>query len=319
MEGKSRNPQKAIKFMKKILVTGSNGFIGQEILYQALVAGKIELFALSRGENRFSTQDFSVPGAYTFISVDVCDDVQMERAIKEYQPDCVIHTVAMANVDDCEKDPDLCEKINVQSVRQLVSLAEKHHFHLIYLSTDFIYDGENGPYKETDVPNPLNEYGHSKLRAEEIIQKSVCKWSIIRTILVYGVPREKGRSNFVLWVKNTLEAQKKINVVTDHIRMPTLVTDLANACLHIAEKEVLGVYHISSEESFSVFDFAQQVAGFWHLDSSLISPVLSTTLSSSVARPSSTGFVIDKAKDAFGFHPTPLKEGLEQINRSLSS
>jgi len=298
--------------MKKVLVTGSNGFIGQEIMHQSLADFKVELFALSRGKDRSSIKE-----GYTYISADICDETEMEKVINEYRPDCVIHTVAMANVDVCEEDIKLCEKINVQSVKELVLLAEKYNFHLIYLSTDFIFDGENGPYKETDLPNPLNVYGNSKLKAEEIIQSSTCKWSIVRTILVYGAPREKGRSNFILWVKDSLEANKQINVVTDHVRMPTFVNDVALACLRIADKEVLGVFHISSEELFSVFELAQQVAEFWHLDSTLIKPVLSTTLSSSAARPSYTGFIIDKAKAKLNFKPHTIKEGFEEINRSL--
>jgi len=300
--------------MKKILITGSNGFIGQEIMHQALVNSEAEIVALSRGDDRFSHK-----GSYRYVSADVCDAEQMEKIIKEFRPDCVIHTVAMANVDVCEKEPELCETINVQSVKTLVELAEKYNFQLIYLSTDFIFDGENGPYKEGDTPNPLNEYGKSKLEAEQLIQESNCRWSIVRTILVYGVPREAGRSNFILWVKNSLEANKIINVVTDHVRMPTFVNDVASACLQIAKQGTAGVFHISSEELFSVYDIAQQVANFWNLDKSLIQPVLAESLSSSVPRPRYTGFIIDKAKAELDFTPHSLKAGLKEINRSLFS
>jgi len=300
--------------MKKILITGSNGFIGQEIVHQALVNSKIEVIALSRGDNRFSHKD-----GYRYLSANVCNAEQMEAIVNEFRPNSVIHTVAMANVDVCEKEPDLCKMINVQSVKTLVALAEKYNFQLIYLSTDFIFDGENGPYKESDIPNPLNEYGKSKLEAERLIQESNCKWSIVRTILVYGVPREAGRSNFVLWVKKSLEANKVINVVTDHVRMPTLVNDVASACLQIAKQGATGIFHISSEELFSVYDIAQQVADFWNLDKSLIHPVLAESLSSSVPRPRYTGFIIDKAKAEFDFNPRNLKAGLMEINRSLFS
>src|SRR5690606_27828895 len=110
-----------------------------------------EVLALSRGENRFS-QD----GKYTYISADVCDVAELERVLESFQPDCVIHTVAMANVDVCEEDTESCNRVNVESVKTLCALAEKLNFHLIYLSTDFIFDGKNGPYCETDLPNPLN-------------------------------------------------------------------------------------------------------------------------------------------------------------------
>jgi len=300
--------------MKKILITGSNGFIGQEIMHEALTNSDAELTALSRGDNRFSHK-----GNYRYICADVCNAEHMEEVISEFHPDCVIHTVALANVDVCEKEPELCEMINVQSVKILVALAEKYSFQLIYLSTDFIFDGENGPYKEDDDPNPLNKYGKSKLQAERLIQESNCRWSIVRTILVYGAPREAGRSNFILWVKNSLQANKIINVVTDHVRMPTYVNDVARACLQIATQGATGIFHISSEELFSVYEIAQQVADFWNLDKSLIQPVLAESLSSSVPRPHYTGFIIEKAKTDLDFSPRNLKAGLKEINRSLFS
>jgi len=297
---------------KKILVTGSNGFIGQEILHQALAASDIELVALSRGENRFHKRE-----GYTYLSADVCDEEEIARLIDEFRPDAVIHTVAMANVDECEKDPASCRLVNVESVKYLKKAAEKYNFHLIYLSTDFIFDGLNGPYSEQDEPNPLNEYGKSKLEAEDILRNSNCKWSIVRTILVYGAPHEASRSNLVLWVKKSLEAGTEIKVVTDHFRMPTLVSDVAKACLEIAHREAEGVFHISSDELFSIYEIALQVADFWNLDRSLITPVLSGSFPSSVSRPSYTGFVIDKAKVELDFRPHTLKEGLLEISKLL--
>ena len=299
---------------KKILITGSNGFIGQEIMHQALAVSDIELIALSRGENRFRQKD-----GYTYISADVCNEAEVNNIIEQFRPDCVIHTVAMANVDDCEKDPASCRLVNVESVKYLIDAAEKYNFHLIYLSTDFIFDGLNGPYNEQDLPTPLNEYGKSKLEAENALKNSNCKWSIVRTILVYGAPHETGRSNLILWVKKSLEAKTAIKVVTDHFRMPTLVNDVAEACLRLASKEVTGVFHISSDELFSVYEIALQVADFWKLDRSLISPVLSTSFPSSVSRPAYTGFVIDKAKVELDFSPRGLKEGLMEISRSITA
>lgn len=296
----------------KILITGSNGFIGQEILHQALTVSDVDVIALSRGENRFHREE-----GYTYISADVCDEVEINTIIDKFRPDCVIHTVAMANVNECEKDPASCRLVNVESPRYLVTAAEKYNFHLIYLSTDFIFDGLNGPYDEQDLPNPLNEYGKSKLDAENLLRSSDCKWSIVRTILVYGMPHETGRSNLILWVKKTLEAKTEIKVVTDHFRMPTLVNDVAKACLSIASKGAEGVFHISSDELYSVYEIALHVADFWKLDSSLISPVLSSSFPSSVSRPAYTGFIIDKAKVEIDFRPRSLKEGLLEISRSL--
>lgn len=298
--------------MKKILVTGSNGFIGQELVNQILLRQDMNPIALSRGDNRIQHEK-----EFIYQSADVCDEEALKSVIEEYKPDTVIHTVALANVDQCEADPVECNRMNVTPVQHLTRMAERFGFHLIYLSTDFIFDGLNGPYKEKDKPNPLNHYGASKLEAEQIIQQSNCLWTVVRTILVYGAPRDRNRSNFVLWVKKSLENKKGIQVVTDHFRMPTLVDDLAEACLTIAAKRVTGIYHISSEELFSVYEIAQEVADFWNLDKSLLRPAKSTELASKVERPSYTGFNIDKAKEDLAFSPSSLKEGLEKIDHAF--
>lgn len=298
--------------MGKILITGSNGFIGQELVGQALSREGIDLIAVSRGKNRAQTKE-----DLTYISADVCDEQALTSVIDDYKPDTVIHTVAMANVDLCEGDPIECDRVNVTPVKYLAQLAERYGFHLIYLSTDFVFDGLAGPYKEEDETRPLNYYGASKLKAEHIIQQSKCMWSIVRTILVYGAPRDRNRSNLILWIKKSLENGQEIQVVTDHFRMPTLVNDLAAACLDIAYEKATGIYHISSEEVLSIYEIAQQTADFWNLDNSLLKPVKAADLPSGVARPSYTGFHIGKAQTELGFSPKSLYEGLEEIDRAF--
>lgn len=297
---------------KKVLITGSNGFIGQKMMTEVLADKNFDLIALSRGSNRYSNTE-----GYLYIDGDVCNPEQMAEVISQHRPHFIIHTVAMANVEACEANIEACEQVNVEPIKTLVSLSEKYDVHLIHLSTDFIFDGKEGPYAETDIPHPLNEYGKSKLEAEKIIQASNSKWAIVRTILVYGIPNDKDRSNLILWVKNSLEAGKKINVVTDHYRMPTLVEDLTKATLSIMNKQAKGIYHISGNEGYSIYDIAMEVAQFWNLDTSLIQPVDSSTIESAVCRPSYTGFVLDKAMADLDFQPHALKDGLALMKQQL--
>lgn len=298
---------------QKILITGSNGFIGQKLIDAVLTTEKYKLFALSKGSNRHSRLE-----GYQYIDADVCNKKQMTDVISQVKPDVIVHTVAMANVETCEVNPELCNNVNVVPIQIIIELSKIHHFHFIQFSTDFVFNGEDGPYIESDNPNPLNVYGKSKLEAERMIQTSKMNWTIIRTILVYGVPHDSQRSNLILWVKKSLQEGKDIQVVTDHYRMPTLVEDLTQATLSIIEKKVQGVYHISGNELFSVYEVALKVAEVWSLDSSLIHPVLSSTLDSSVARPSYTGFILDKANKDFGFQPHTLIEGLKIMKQQMT-
>lgn len=297
---------------QKVLITGSNGFVGQKLMDQILENPDLELIALSRGENRYP-----ITQGYIYIDGNVCDAPQMRELIAKYRPDFIVHTVAMANVETCESDVEACARVNVEPVRLFIALAEEYSFQFIHLSTDFIFDGEEGPYRETDLPKPLNEYGRSKAEAEKLLQASSISWTIVRTILVYGIPHDAQRSNLMLWVKNSLEAGKPIKVVTDHYRMPTLVEDLAKAILVIMERRATGIYHISGEEGYSVHEIALAVAEFWKLEASLIEPVLADSIPSGVPRPSNTGFILDKSRQLLDYHPHSLQEGFVLMQEQM--
>ena len=297
---------------KKVLLTGSNGFIGQKLLEKLLLEPAFEVLAFSKGENRHHNNE-----GYHYIDGDVCNESQLNTVFSEFNPDIVIHTVALANVDTCEKDVSECRKVNVDPIKTFVLLAQEHNFHFIQLSTDFIFDGQDGPYAEDAKPNPLNEYGKSKLEAEQLLESSKMKWSVVRTILVYGTPHQKTRSNLILWVKNSLEQGKEIKVVTNHFRMPTLVEDLVDAMITIIQKGKTGVYHICGNELLSVYEIAQEVASFWELDTSLIKPVHSSSFASGTPRPDNSGFTVEKAFRELNYRARSLKEGFALIEKQL--
>ncbi|SKB27730.1 dTDP-4-dehydrorhamnose reductase [Parapedobacter luteus] len=299
---------------KKILVTGSNGLLGQKITDLALADPAIDLIATSKGENRHPVKE-----GYSYIDLDILNEQRLREVVAEYRPDAIINTAAMTNVDACEQDPEGCRKLNVGAVAELASLSEAFGIHLIHLSTDFIFDGEEGPYAEDAIPNPLSLYGQSKLDAERIIQQSHSKWAILRTILVYGVVADMSRSNIVLWAKGALEKGQPLKVVNDQWRMPTLAEDLAQACLLAATKEAEGLYHISGKDMFSIDELVAAVADFWGLDKSLISQVSSATLNQAAPRPKRTGFLLDKARTVLGYEPHSFSEGLAVVDRQLKA
>ena len=172
-------------------------------------------------------------------------------------------------------------------------------------------------YDEVATPHPISFYADSKLMGEQVVQTFAKKWSIVRTIIVYGVVSDMSRSNVILWVKKNLEEGKKINVVDDQFRTPTLADDLARGCILIAEKDAEGIFNISGKDYMNIYELAQRVAKFWKLDASLISPSKSQTLNQPAKRPPNTGLNISKAQRILKYNPLSFEEGLKQVEEQL--
>lgn len=300
--------------MKKLLVTGSNGLLGQKITDLQLKGGDLQFnyIASSRGANRYPEKS-----GYTYLDLDIGNHDAIKNAIEQYMPDVIINTAAMPNVDACERDPEASYKVNVEAVTKLIQLCEQHGIHFIHLSTDFVFDGAEGPYTEEDLPNPLNVYGRHKLEAERLIQAASCPWSIVRTILVYGIMADLSRSNIVLWAKNALEKREPIRVVNDQWRMPTLAEDLAKACLTIADRRAEGIYHISGKDFFSICEIVEAVVEHYRLEGAFICKESSASLKQDAVRPKRTGFILDKAYEELDFVPHSFGEGLKLMDEQL--
>lgn len=297
----------------RILITGSNGLLGQKLVAALRSDADVHLLATSRGSDR--TPD---PLGSHYRSMDITVVGEVDAVFDAFEPDVVIHTAAMTNVDACELDPASCELQNVTATAHLVRASERHGSHLIHLSTDFIFDGENGPYREEDQAAPLSIYGHSKLDAERIVINSrLAKWAIARTIIVYGVAEGLSRSNVVLWAKSALEEGQPIKVVDDQWRMPTLAEDLADGCIRIAKRGATGIYHLSGPDGMTILELVSRVGAFFHLDTSVVSPVKSDTLGQPAKRPPRTGFVLEKARRDLGYAPRSFEQGLAVLKGQL--
>jgi dTDP-4-dehydrorhamnose reductase len=308
----------------KILVTGSNGLLGQKLVYKLREKKGVTLVATARGENRLVSKQ-----GYLYDSLDITDRSAVETVFRRHRPDCVINTAAMTNVDACETDRDGAWQMNAEAVKHQVEVLEAmkvadkdYSPHYVHLSTDFIFDGTHGPLDENEKPNPLSYYAETKLAAEEIVQASRLDWAIARTVLVYGIVDNMSRSNIVLWVKSNLEQGKAINVVDDQFRTPTLAEDLADGCILIAEKRAKGIYNISGKDFMSILDLARTVADYYGLDKGLIKPSKSADIKQPARRPPITGFIIEKAQRELGYNPHSFREGIavleEQMRRSTS-
>jgi len=275
--------------MKNILITGSNGLLGQKLIKLLVKKNAYNIYGVSKGENRLKNKK-----GYTYIDLDITDKNSLSKLIEKINPSFIIHTAAMTNVDTCELHKKECDIINVDAVRNLVESCKKKDIHLIHISTDFIFDGKNGFYKEVDNPNPINYYGLSKLKSEKSIIESKIKHTILRTILVYGLTDDK-KNNIVSWIKKSIENKQQINVVTDQLRMPTLVDDLAHACILALENNVIGVFNVSSNQLMSIYEIAIEVSKAFDLDKSFINPIATTSLDQPAKRPPITGFDLTKS------------------------
>lgn len=296
----------------KVLITGANGLLGQKLIQLLGDEPDVEIFATGRGPQRIPS------GGFLYVSTDLTDEAAVQSLIQQTAPDLIIHCAAMTQVDDCELNQEACRQANISATHHLLQAAESHKSHFIFVSTDFVFDGAHGPYAENDPPNPISHYGHTKLKAEQLVAASPLKTAIVRTVLVYGVAHDLSRSNLVLWVKNSLEAGKAIRVVNDQWRTPTLAEDLASGCWMVAQKKAEGIFHISGEGFMTPYDMALKVAEAFDFDKSLISAVDASTFSQPGKRPPKTGFIIDKAKRVLGYRPTSFERGLQIVSLQLA-
>ncbi|MCC7503283.1 MAG: SDR family oxidoreductase [Flavobacteriales bacterium] len=298
----------------RILVTGSNGLLGQKLVSALREDPEVELIATSRGADRTP-----VPLGDRYRSLDITLAAEVDAVFAAVMPDVVIHTAAMTNVDACELDPGACRLQNVVATEHLVRAAKRLNAHFIHLSTDFIFDGRNGPYREEDAPAPLSIYGHSKLDSEHMVMNAgLERWAIARTIIVYGIAEGLSRSNVVLWAKGALEKGQPIKVVDDQWRMPTLAEDLADGCIRIAKRGSTGIFNLSGPDGMSILELVARVGAFFHLDTSVVTPVKSDSLGQPARRPPRTGFVLDKARRELGYAPHGFEAGLEVVQRQLN-
>lgn len=299
--------------MKKILITGSNGLLGQKLIKFLIDKNKYYIYGVSRGENRLQNKE-----GYTYYNIDITDKVKLTEFINNIQPNFIIHTAAMTNVDQCELNKKECDLINVNTVKHIVEICKKQNIHLIHISTDFIFDGKKGYYKEEDIPNPISYYGLSKLKSEQIILDANIKYTILRTILVFGLTDEL-KNNIVLWVKNNIENKQQINVVTDQLRMPTFVDDLAKACIYAVENKVEGIFNVSTNKLMSIFEISLEIADTFNLDKSFINPIPTSLLDQPAKRPPITGFDLKKSIDQLKLPSVSFSERLQVFKYQLAN
>lgn len=291
---------------KTLLITGTHGLVGQYLFkFRQIWEGDI-LFT-GRGPCRLPEGD------YRYLEMDITDEGQIYNVFATVQPDVVIHAAAMAQADECELDPDKATLFNLTATGYLLKAAAHYKSFFIFLSTDFIFSGDDGPYEENSLPNPVNFYGKTKLWAEKWVAEYSFGFAIVRTVLVYGNVLSGTRSNMISWAKAVLEKGAPCKVVSDQLRATTYAADLAQALFKIASQKANGIWHISGKDNLSPFDMVQQVADHLKLDLSIVEKVDASSFTQAARRPLKTTFIIDKARKELGYEPHSFGEGMRRV------
>ena len=296
----------------KILITGSNGLLGQKLLHKLKQDFSVELIATSKGENRVSEQN-----GYIYFDLDITNNDAVAQLISSERPEVVINTAAVTNVDLCEDERKACDALNVDAVKYLADACAKIDAHLIQISTDFIFDGEDGPYTEEDVPNPLSYYGLSKLKSEQLLQAHSVKWTVLRTIIVFGVGEKLSKGNIVLWAKSALEKGDPLNIIDDQFRAPTLAEDLADICILAAKKKAFGIFNASGKDIMSIYEIVERIAKHYGNSTDNLNKISTAALKQKAGRPPKTGFILDKSRNELGYNPHSFEDCLTIIDQQL--
>ena len=247
--------------------------------------------------------------------MDITDLSSVESCIKIANPDIIINCAAMTNVDACEKNHTLAHDINVVGVQNIIKATNKR-VKIIQLSTDYVFEGKEGPYSETDPTHPISYYGRSKLEAENVLRGSLHPYSIIRGSVLYGDPLN-AKPNFFAWVYDSLSRNKNINVVTDQTSNPAWLPSLSDAIMKMILLNGEGVYHFGSDDYLNRYDFAVLIATVFGFDTDLITPATSDSMPFIARRPVHSGLKTKKISERLDVVTLPTIECLQIIKKQI--
>jgi len=292
----------------RILVTGASGLLGTRTC-QIAIRQKHEVYSVhSQHPPQFGTP----------IKLDITDSVAIKEVFVKVKPDVVVHAAALSDVDKCEREKELACKINAEATSHISQLCYKHNCFLVYVSTDYIFNGENGNYKETDTTGPVNYYGFTKLKGEEQVRQSKAEHCITRTSGTYGSTPAAVKTNFALWLINKLNKNEEAKIITDQWNSPTLNTNLAEMILEIVENRMIGTFHLAGATRLSRYEFAQKIAETFNLDKNCLLPTSSKEMQWLAKRPKDSSLNVDKAKQALKNKPLRISEALSKLKMEMS-
>jgi len=281
----------------KYFITGGSGLLGER------------LAAVSNDNDELTLVHNSNPSENT-IKCDITNEKEVKSAVEKENPDVIIHCAAMTNVDLCEDESKMAYSVNGDGTGFLAKAAHDIDAKIIYVSTDFVFDGERGYYKEDEKVNPLGIYAKSKYDGEVQLAKYSDDWAIARVSVLYGW---HSRLNFTTWVIEQLRQKNEINIVTDQINSPTLADNAAEAIFKIAQKNKNGIFHTAGNDAINRFDFTRKIADAFDLDDSLINPTTSSQFIQKAPRPRDSSLNVNKVEKELNMKMETCSESLKRM------
>jgi len=291
----------------KLLITGASGLLGTKLCE----------IALRKNHEVYSAYSQNRPLYGTPVKLDILDLKAEQQILDKIKPQGVVHAAALTDVDKCEMEKELAWKTNVEATTNLVRLCKERDAYLVYVSTDYVFDGEKGRYKEMDDPAPINHYGLTKLKGEEAVQ-ALNKYCIARGSVIYGSTPATGKTNFALWLLDKLRKKEEVKIITDQWNSPTLNVSMAEMILQILEKRVNGIFHLAGATRLSRYEFAEHLAETFNLDPKYIKPVQSEHIKWIAKRPKDSSLDVSKAKRTLAIKPLEIREALETMKKETT-
>jgi len=289
----------------KLLVTGSAGLVGQQVVHDLAESGD-EVYSAYND----SKPQYGIPTQMNLNSTDAIKEI-----IEKINPDAIIHLGAITDVDLCESNKNLALGINAKATEIISKLAAKQNAFFVYVSTDYVFDGEKGMRKESDSTNPIDFYGKSKLEGEKSVMNLASSWCIARTSTPYGI--HKTKKSFPVWVVENLQKNNEINVVVDQFTSPTYVPNLSRMLIEIAKRQIVGIIHVAGATRISRYELAELVADKLKLDKKLLRPTNMDDMKFAAKRPKDSSLDVSKAFSILNEKPFIIEQGLDNLVREI--
>jgi len=292
----------------RILVTGASGLLGSSFAIK--FASRHEIHSVYHKHD---------PPAGIPVKLDLTEFDMLDEVFSSIRPDAVLHAAALTDVDLCEREKELAMKVNYDVTARLASLAKEHNAFMVYVSTDYVFDGTKGLYTEDDKPNPINHYGYSKLKGEEVTERIAEQSCIARASVIYGSRPSAGKVNSALWLIEKLRRRERVNVLVDQHISPTLSSDLAEMLNEVIQRGLTGIYHLSDATRVSRYEFAQRLCDVFGLDSSLLNSARMKDMNWTARRPMDSSLDVSKAMRTLNAKPLNIGDALSQLKEELGS